>query len=106
MRRSSFTSTTHLILEALASGYRYGFDIMDATGLPSGSVYPALRRFERRRLVRANWENERAAQAEGRPARRYYELTAAGEAFLVESRERFGAIASMGSFAVRRPRSA
>ena len=35
-----------LILQALDNGYYYGFDIMDVTGLPSGTVYPALRRME------------------------------------------------------------
>ena len=30
------------ILQALANGYQYGFDVMDVTGLPSGTVYPAL----------------------------------------------------------------
>jgi DNA-binding PadR family transcriptional regulator len=106
MARSSLTTASHLILQALASGYRYGFDIMDATGLPSGSVYPALRRFERRRLVRASWENARSAQEEGRPPRRYYELTALGEAMLAESSERFRTIARLSSLPARRPRSA
>ncbi len=42
-RRSlSFSAVT--ILQALASGYRYGFDVMDATVLPSGTVYPSLSR--------------------------------------------------------------
>ena len=34
------------VLQALAQGYRFGFDIMDVTGLPSGTIYPALRRLE------------------------------------------------------------
>jgi hypothetical protein len=46
------TYPTTLILTALAAGYRYGFDIMDATGLPSGTVHPALRRMQDARLVR------------------------------------------------------
>jgi DNA-binding PadR family transcriptional regulator len=100
------TTTSHLILQALSEGHRYGFDIMDATGLPSGSVYPALRRFERRRLVQAKWENERAAHDDGRPARRYYELTALGRALLAESRERFHSLSPGGALAPRRPRSA
>jgi hypothetical protein len=32
------TLPTALILGAIASGARYGFDIMDQTGLPSGTV--------------------------------------------------------------------
>ncbi|MFN7929787.1 MAG: hypothetical protein U0Y68_17950 [Blastocatellia bacterium] len=35
-----------LILQAVENGYRYGFDVMTITGLPSGTVYPALRRLE------------------------------------------------------------
>jgi DNA-binding PadR family transcriptional regulator len=35
-----------LILQAHAHGYRFGFDIMQVTGLPSGTIYPALRRLE------------------------------------------------------------
>lgn len=85
----SLTTASFLILQAIAVGHRYGFDIMDATGLPSGSVYPALRRFESRKLVRAKTEATRVAHSEGRPARRYYELTALGEEVLAESRERY-----------------
>jgi DNA-binding PadR family transcriptional regulator len=106
MARSSLTTTSHLILQALAAGYRYGFDIMDATGLPSGSVYPALRRFERRKLVRAQWESAQAAQDEGRPPRRYYELTARGRELLAASTERFRSVLGPRELASRRPRTA
>ena len=34
------------VLQALASGFHYGFDIMEFTGLPSGTVYPILRRLD------------------------------------------------------------
>ena len=43
--------TALFVLQALAQGYRFGFDIMDATNLPSGTVYPALRRLEAMGLV-------------------------------------------------------
>ena len=39
--------TSALILQTIRSGYVYGFDIMDVTGLPSGTIYPALRRLEK-----------------------------------------------------------
>ena len=55
-----------------------GFDIIDQTGLPSGTVYPALGRLERDGFVKSAWENEQDAHADGRPARRYYKLTAPG----------------------------
>lgn len=82
------THPTALILSALCAGYRYGFDIMDATGLPSGTVYPALRRLEEARLVRASWEAARAAHEEGRPRRKLYELTRAGRAAVPEAKAR------------------
>ena len=78
----NLTYPTTLVLHALATGVRHGFDMLDATGLPSGTVYPILRRLEREALVSAHWEEAAIAQAEQRPPRRYYELTAAGQAVL------------------------
>lgn len=46
------------VLQALAQGHRFGFEIMEVTGLPSGTIYPALRRLEALDLVRSAWENE------------------------------------------------
>lgn len=66
------------ILQAVAHDYHYGFDIMDITGLPSGTVYPALRRLEAFGLLVSKWEDEDTARNEQRPARKYYKLTAAG----------------------------
>jgi PadR family transcriptional regulator PadR len=83
------TLPTTLVLQALAYGHQYGFDVMDATGLPSGTVYPVLRRLEKEGLVRAAWEDPRAARDEQRPPRRYYELTATGEALLAIGRARY-----------------
>lgn len=76
------TYPTTLVLDALAKGVRHGFEILDATGLPSGTVYPILRRLERDALVSAHWEDAAIAHEEQRPPRRYYELTAAGRAVL------------------------
>ena len=72
-------------MHAIAGGYEYGFDIIDQTQLPSGTVYPALGRLERDGLVKSAWENEQDAHAEGRPARRYYKLTAPGVKALAEA---------------------
>lgn len=83
MRRLSITAVG--VLQAIADGYQYGFDVIDQTGLPSGTVYPALTRLERDGLVRSSWENEQHAHAEGRPARRYYKLTAPGVKALAEA---------------------
>ena len=68
------------ILHAIATGSRFGFDVMDATGLTSGTVYPTLDRLEHLGLLRSKWESEAAAHADRRPARRYFHLTAAGAA--------------------------
>ena len=73
------------VLQAIANGYQYGFDVIDQPGLPSGTVYPALTRLERDGLVRSAWENEQQAHGEGRPARRYYKLTAPGVKALAEA---------------------
>lgn len=78
----NLTQPTTLVLHALAHDIRHGFDVIDATGLPSGTVYPILRRLEREKLVSASWEDVAIAQAEQRPPRRYYELTEAGHAVL------------------------
>ena len=42
--------TSALILQSIGAAHHYGFDVMDVTGLPSGTVYPALRRLEEERL--------------------------------------------------------
>ena len=74
------TYPTALVLQALLDGHHHGFDIMDATGLPSGTVYPILRRLDAEGCVRSRWEKEGVARREQRPPRRYYELTAGGKA--------------------------
>ncbi len=90
--RITLTYTTSLILDTLARGRRYGFEIMDVTGLPSGTVYPALRRLEAVGHVVSHWEDEEAAARDGRPARRYYTLSGAGEEVLATARRRFPAL--------------
>jgi DNA-binding PadR family transcriptional regulator len=72
------TQITALILRAVAAGRRYGFDIMEACDLPSGTVYPALRRLEKAGWLRSHWEDSEDAHAEGRPRRRTYHLTGEG----------------------------
>ena len=67
-----------MVLFAVSRNYRYGFDISDATGLPSGTVYPVLRRLEDAGLLRSTWEATQTARAEQRPPRRYYTVTSSG----------------------------
>jgi DNA-binding PadR family transcriptional regulator len=85
----SLTAATALVLEALGRGYEHGFDILDATGLPSGTVYPILRRLERMGCARSRWEAASQAHSEQRPPRRLYSLSAPGRELLAEARQRF-----------------
>jgi DNA-binding PadR family transcriptional regulator len=87
------TYVTGLVLQAIHHGYRYGFEIMDTSGLADGTVYPALRRLEAAGLLESDWEDALAAREEGRPPRRYYTLTALGERELGRARERFRGLA-------------
>ena len=88
------THPTALILTALGAGHRYGFDLMDATGLASGTIYPALRRLEEHGLLRSRWEDGATAADAGRPRRRLYALTGEGEAALEAARRR---VAELGA---------
>jgi PadR family transcriptional regulator PadR len=81
--------TAALILRTIECGYFYGFDVMDVTGLPSGTVYPALRRLERDGLISAKWEDESIAAAGQRPLRRYYRVTRLGRQSLVRLVEKY-----------------
>lgn len=67
----------------------YGLDLMDRTGVKSGTLYPLLAR-----LAEAGWLTAtREAvdpSAAGRPARTYYQLTGQGE---LGAREALAALA-------------
>lgn len=86
---AKLSHTAAMVLQAIHTGYQYGFSIMEMTGLPSGTVYPAMRRLEQDGLIRSQWERQSIADAEQRPARKYYRLTAAGIASLEASRKRY-----------------
>jgi len=58
-----------------ASAPRYGYDLMKAARLQSGTLYPLLARLEREELVASAWETP---QQEGERPRKYYRLTAEG----------------------------
>lgn len=92
---AGLSHTTAMILQALDNGCVYGFSLMEATGLPSGTVYPALRRLERDELIRSSWEKQSIADAEQRPPRKYYKLTAVGRSALTASQKRYPLLARM-----------
>ena len=87
--RLNLTYPTAMVLQALSRGFHHGFDIMDATGLPSGTVYPILRRLDREGLLESNWEAHASAQKAQRPPRRYYGITPAGERMLQAASDRY-----------------
>jgi PadR family transcriptional regulator, regulatory protein PadR len=77
-----------MLLAALEAGPRHGYAIIEALragsggqfDLPTGTVYPALRRLERAGLIQGTWD-----EATGR-RRRVYQLTAAGQRALEAER--------------------
>jgi len=91
------TLATALVLQAIARGHRYGFEIVDVTGYPTGTIYPALRRLEHAGYLHSRWETERMAFSEARPQRRYYEITAAGSRALAAAVERLHVLGALGS---------
>ena len=74
------TIPTQFVLEAfLADPGRqlYGLELCEECGLASGSVHPILARLEGVGWLESAWEDV-DPQNVGRPARRYYRLTALG----------------------------
>ena len=77
-----------LLLAALEAGPRHGYAVIEAlrqdTGgrlhLPTGTIYPALRRLEQAGLIAGSW-----SVVAGR-RRRHYRLTAAGRTALAGRR--------------------
>jgi len=75
------TIPTQLVLRVLLADpglELYGVQIGDAAGLPSGTVHPILARLEGAKWVQSRWEDV-DPRLVGRPARRYYRITAEGE---------------------------
>ena len=59
------------------SARHYGYDLMKAAKLPSGTLYPMLARLQDQGLVTSEWEPQ-PDDASGRPPRKYYQLTGEG----------------------------
>jgi PadR family transcriptional regulator PadR len=102
------------VLLADPSSPRYGYDLMKATGLASGTLYPMLSRLQTQGLVAAAWEAapvEGASEASGgglpaqatqtvdvvgRPPRKYYWLTGEGVRLARHELDRASQVASRG----------
>ena len=80
---------------------RYGYDLMRAARLPSGTLYPLLARLEKDRLVASAWETP---QEEGQRPRKYYRLT--GEGIRIARLELARASARRGNVPARTGRTA
>ncbi|MGH8638458.1 MAG: PadR family transcriptional regulator, partial [Burkholderiales bacterium] len=93
------------ILDAVANGYSFGFDIVDITGMPGGTVYPALRRLEDAGYLTSEWESEHVAHAELRPRRRYYGITRTGRQALAEAVKRYRVLDQAQRAGRREPKS-
>ena len=92
---AKLSHTAAIILQTIQAGHGYGFSIMETTGLPSGTVYPALRRLERDGLIRSQWEAQSIADAGQRPARKYYKITRSGKGTLEASQKRYPLLAKL-----------
>lgn len=70
---------TRLVFQAFLdapSDETYGFELAEATGLPSGTIYPVLRRLEDEGFIKSHWTQVDTGSQRRR--RRYYELTGEG----------------------------
>ncbi len=104
-KKKNLSLGTVMVLHALARGSVYGFDIMEETGLTSGTIYPALDRLETLGFARSEWEDARLAQAEKRPPRRYFRITSDGARELQRALERHGSLARLDLTPHLRPRT-
>lgn len=73
-----------------AHGFIIAKVIQDLTGArlltAHGTLYRALHRLEQAGFLESFWEDPHLALEQGRPTRRFYRVTAAGEQALVEAR--------------------
>jgi PadR family transcriptional regulator, regulatory protein PadR len=88
-------SSTPLILAILADGESYGYAIVKRVGELSdgtlqwteGMLYPLLHRLERQGFIEGSW-----GRGESGRKRKYYRITAAGQAHLAEQRRQWEAV--------------
>ena len=98
-----------LILEVISHGCSYGYEISQTVSgrsqgyfdLKEGSLYPALHRLERQKLLSSYWQ-----ETDGR-RRKYYKLTATGRKTLEAKKAEWQEFAAgvQGVLGVGTPRS-
>ena len=89
MRKSAVSLASAIILRAISDGHRYGFEIMQVTGLASGTIYPALRRLEESGLIESHHEEYGESFVPEGPPRKHFRVTAVGKKALEAARERY-----------------
>lgn len=65
-----------------------------------GTLYKALDRLERAGLLESRWEDPLIGAGEGRPRRRFYRLTLAGEGAVAEATDEVGEVPHRSSATV------
>ena len=83
-----------LILDVISRGPNYGYQIAQLVtaqskrtfDLKEGSLYPALHRLERRKLLSSYW-----VEPDGGRRRKFYKISAAGRKRLAEMRDNWAA---------------
>lgn len=103
-KKKEMSLGTVMVLHALARGCEYGFDIMEETGLTSGTIYPALGRLESLGCAFSEWEDALIAREEKRPARRYFRITPMGQQALAVAMDRYRSLAPVDLPAALQPR--
>ena len=90
-----------MVLSVLEGGSAHGLGIiqrLEAAGcgtlrLKEGSLYPALYRLERAKLVAATWEENKGGRRG--PGRRVYRITSKGKRRLAEARDEWQSFVSV-----------
>lgn len=78
MQRLTRSMTRTLLAFLQTPGaWRYGYDLMKAADLSSGTLYPLLARLSEDGWLESRWQDSEYA---GKPPRQLYRLTAAGRA--------------------------
>jgi len=75
------TGPVQQVLQAMledAAFPRYGLEISKQADLETGTLYPVMARLETVGWVESSWEDPELGVREGRPRRRYYQLTRDG----------------------------
>lgn len=76
LRRSPQTLALLTALLRRAQAWHYGYELLKATGVKSGTLYPILARLQRGGWLEQRWEK---SSAPGRPPRHLYRLSRQGK---------------------------